>query len=182
MNLDAKIPAGPLAQKWDAFKAANKLVNPANKRKYDILVVGTGLAGGAAAATLGELGGGAKLFDMLGQERELKASRDKALEFLDSISRNLDTNTEQQYIEKCIRNIIDTQTRKMEEMKETVKALRQDESELTNKIQRRRVELERADKRLKGIENVKPEYQEEYERLEQELDRKSTRLNSSHRT
>ena len=88
------------------------------------------------------------------------------MEFLDSISRNLDTNTEQQYIEKCIRNIIDTQTRKMEEMKETVKALRQDESELMNKIQRRRVELERADKRLKGIENVKPEYQEEYERLE----------------
>lgn len=108
---------------------------------------------------------------MLGQERELKESRDKALEFLDSISRNLDTNTEQQYIEKCIRNIIDTQTRKMEEMKETVKALRQDEGELANKIQRRRIELERADKRLKGIENVKPEYQEEYERLEQELER-----------
>lgn len=77
---------------------------------------------------------GAKLFDMLGQERELKIHRDKALEFLDSISRNLDTNTEQQYIEKCIRNIIDTQTRKMEEMKETVKALRQDEAELVNKI------------------------------------------------
>lgn len=77
---------------------------------------------------------GAKLFDMLGQERELKASRDKALEFLDSISRNLDTNTEQVYIEKCIRNIIDTQTRKMEEMKDTVKALRQDEAELMNKI------------------------------------------------
>ena len=51
---------------------------------------------------------GAKLYDMLGQEKELKAARDKALEFLDSISRNLDTNSEQQYIEKCIRNIIDT--------------------------------------------------------------------------
>ena len=48
-------------------------------------------------------------------ERELKASREKALEFLDSISRNLDSNSEQQYIEKCIRNIIDTQTRKMDE-------------------------------------------------------------------
>ena len=59
---------------------------------------------------------GAKLFDMLGQERELRSSREKALEFLDSISRNLDTNTEQQYIEKCIRSIIDTQTRKMDEM------------------------------------------------------------------
>ena len=57
---------------------------------------------------------------------------------MDSISRNLDTNTEQQYIEKCIRSIIDTQTRKMEEMQETVKQLRQDEAELLNKIQRRR--------------------------------------------
>jgi len=114
---------------------------------------------------------GAKLFDMLGQEKDLKSSRDKALEFLDSISRNLDSNSEQQYIEKCIRNIIDTQTRKMEEMQDTVKQLRQDESELINKIQRRRQELERADKRLKGIENVKPEYQEEYERLEAELER-----------
>lgn len=114
---------------------------------------------------------GAKLFDMLGQERELRESRDKALEFLDSISRNLDQNTEQQYIEKCIRNIIDTQTRKMEEMQETVKSLRGDEGVLQNTIQRRRQELERADKRLKGIENVKPEYQEEYERLEVELER-----------
>ena len=114
---------------------------------------------------------GSKLFDMLSGERDLRAARDKALEFLDSISRNLDQNTEQQYIEKCIRNIIDTQTRKMDEMKETVKSLRGDESVLMNTISRRRVELERADKRLKGIENVKPEFQEEYERLEAELER-----------
>jgi len=67
---------------------------------------------------------GARLFDMLGQERELKSARDKALDFLDAISRNLDTNTEQAYIEKCIRNIIDTQTRKMDEMQETLKQLR----------------------------------------------------------
>ena len=59
---------------------------------------------------------GSKLFDMLGNERQLRADRDKALEFLDSISRNLDQNSEQQYIEKCIRNIIDNQTRKMDEM------------------------------------------------------------------
>ena len=49
---------------------------------------------------------GSKLFDLLGKERELKQSRDKALAFLDSISRNLDTNSEQVYIEKCIENII----------------------------------------------------------------------------
>ena len=81
---------------------------------------------------------GAKLFDFLGQEKDLREARDKALEFLDSISRNLDTNTEQAYIEKCIRNIIDTQTRKMTEMDDTVKQLRLDEGELDNKIKRRK--------------------------------------------
>ena len=55
-KLESKIPAGPLAEKWTNYKATQKLVNPANKRRLDIIVVGTGLAGGAAAATLGELG------------------------------------------------------------------------------------------------------------------------------
>ena len=54
--LDAKVPAGALADKWDSFKANEKLVNPANKRKFKIIVVGTGLAGASAAATLAELG------------------------------------------------------------------------------------------------------------------------------
>jgi len=54
--LDGKSPTGPLADKWDKHRQDMKLVNPANKRKYKILVVGTGLAGGAAAATLAELG------------------------------------------------------------------------------------------------------------------------------
>jgi succinate dehydrogenase / fumarate reductase flavoprotein subunit len=56
MVLDAKIPAGPLADKWDRAKFDYKLVNPANRRKYRILIVGTGLAGASAAAALGELG------------------------------------------------------------------------------------------------------------------------------
>ncbi len=54
--LDAKIPDGPIQEKWANHKASIGLVNPANKRKYTIIVVGTGLAGGAAAATMGELG------------------------------------------------------------------------------------------------------------------------------
>src|SRR5690606_12478875 len=54
--LDAKIPEGPLAEKWDKHRFDMKLVNPANKRRYTIIVVGTGLAGASAAATLGELG------------------------------------------------------------------------------------------------------------------------------
>ncbi len=56
INLDSKIPEGPLADKWDNFKADEKLVNPSNKRKFKVIVVGTGLAGASAAATLAELG------------------------------------------------------------------------------------------------------------------------------
>jgi succinate dehydrogenase / fumarate reductase flavoprotein subunit len=56
VTLDARIPSGPLAAKWDRHKFEMKLVNPANKRKYTIIVVGTGLGGASAAASLGELG------------------------------------------------------------------------------------------------------------------------------
>ncbi|MDX9920625.1 MAG: fumarate reductase/succinate dehydrogenase flavoprotein subunit [Paludibacter sp.] len=56
IKIDAKIPAGPLAEKWSNYKAHQKLVNPANKRKLDVIVVGTGLAGASAAASLAEMG------------------------------------------------------------------------------------------------------------------------------
>lgn len=54
--IDAKVPSGPLAEKWKNYKAHQKLVNPSNKRRLDIIVVGTGLAGASAAASLAELG------------------------------------------------------------------------------------------------------------------------------
>lgn len=60
--LDSKVPAGPLAEKWSKHKFNLKLVNPANKRKYTIIVVGTGLAGSSAAASLAELGYNVKAF------------------------------------------------------------------------------------------------------------------------
>ncbi|CAN5155083.1 fumarate reductase/succinate dehydrogenase flavoprotein subunit [soil metagenome] len=62
MELNARIPAGPLEQKWDRHKAEIQLVNPANKRKHTVLVVGSGLAGASAAATLSELGYKVKCF------------------------------------------------------------------------------------------------------------------------
>jgi succinate dehydrogenase / fumarate reductase flavoprotein subunit len=62
IKLNPRIPEGPLAQKWTNYKATQKLVNPANKRKLDIIVVGTGLAGASAAASLGELGFNVKAF------------------------------------------------------------------------------------------------------------------------
>jgi succinate dehydrogenase / fumarate reductase flavoprotein subunit len=54
--LDGRIPAGPLAEKWDQHKFDMKLINPANKRRHHIIVVGSGLAGASAAASLAELG------------------------------------------------------------------------------------------------------------------------------
>ncbi|MBP6773383.1 MAG: fumarate reductase/succinate dehydrogenase flavoprotein subunit [Gemmatimonadaceae bacterium] len=56
LNLNAKVPDGPLEQKWDQHRFSMKLVNPANKRRHSVIVVGAGLAGGAAAATMAELG------------------------------------------------------------------------------------------------------------------------------
>src|SRR3974377_2331623 len=62
MPLDSKIPSGPLTAKWDKHRFDLKLVNPANKRKFDIIVVGSGLAGASAAASLAELGYQVKCF------------------------------------------------------------------------------------------------------------------------
>jgi succinate dehydrogenase / fumarate reductase flavoprotein subunit len=62
MTLDPRIPSGPVAAKWDRAKFENKLVNPANRRKYEIVVVGTGLAGASAAAALGEQGYNVKAY------------------------------------------------------------------------------------------------------------------------
>ncbi|TVR38022.1 MAG: fumarate reductase/succinate dehydrogenase flavoprotein subunit [Bacteroidia bacterium] len=62
IKLDSKIPEGPLAEKWSRYKTGLRLVNPANKKKIDIIVVGTGLAGAGAASALGELGYNVKVF------------------------------------------------------------------------------------------------------------------------
>ena len=62
MRLDSKIPSGPVQQKWDRYRLEMKLVNPANKRKFDVIVVGSGLAGASAAASLAELGYNVKCF------------------------------------------------------------------------------------------------------------------------
>ncbi len=62
LNLDSKIPAGELSQKWNNHKEAIKVVSPANKRKLDVIIVGTGLGGASAAASLGELGYNVKIF------------------------------------------------------------------------------------------------------------------------
>src|ERR1035437_5153117 len=61
-TLDSKIPAGDISKKWSDYKSHQKLVNPSNKRKLDVIIVGTGLAGASAAAALGEMGFNVKSF------------------------------------------------------------------------------------------------------------------------
>ena len=61
-RIDSKIPSGPLDGKWERHKFESKLINPSNKRKYSVLVVGSGLAGASAAASLAELGYQVKCF------------------------------------------------------------------------------------------------------------------------
>jgi succinate dehydrogenase / fumarate reductase flavoprotein subunit len=79
--LDAKIPEGSLEKKWEDYKSHVKLVNPANKRKLEVIIVGTGLAGASAAASLGELGYKVKAFLFPGQSapgaQHCRARRDQ---------------------------------------------------------------------------------------------------------
>ena len=114
---------------------------------------------------------GAKLYEILGKEKDLRGFRGKALQFLDSISRNLDSNTEQEHIEKCIREIITNHKESLVQMEKMVENLKTDETALEQKIKRKSDELERAEKRLKSIEGVRPAFMDEYEQLEKELER-----------
>jgi succinate dehydrogenase / fumarate reductase flavoprotein subunit len=75
MKLDAKIPEGAIADKWTKYKATIPLVNPANKRNIEVIVVGTGLAGAAAAATLGEMGYKVKAFCFQDSPRRAAGSK-----------------------------------------------------------------------------------------------------------
>lgn len=114
---------------------------------------------------------GAKLFDLLSKEPELKEGRDKALSFLDNLSKNLDSSTEQEYIRRSIRDIIQNQESSLSQMEKMLAELEKDEKNLETKIKKRSVELERAEKRMKSIEKVRPAFMDEYDRLEQELEK-----------
>lgn len=89
---------------------------------------------------------------------------------MDSISRNLESNSEQQYIEKCVREIITQQDQSIDEMQKYVQNLEKDQRSLEEKIKKKTLDVERSEKRLKLITNMKPAYMEEYEHLERELE------------
>ena len=77
---------------------------------------------------------GAKLHDSLGKENELRVARTKAIEFLDSMSKNINSNTEHEYLEKCIRDLMGSQDEQINQMKDMISQLKQSESTLESKI------------------------------------------------
>eukprot|EP00826_Nyctotherus_ovalis_P022615 TRINITY_DN17492_c0_g1_i2.p1 TRINITY_DN17492_c0_g1~~TRINITY_DN17492_c0_g1_i2.p1 ORF type:complete len:430 (+),score=171.05 TRINITY_DN17492_c0_g1_i2:142-1431(+) len=113
---------------------------------------------------------GAKLYEQLSKEKELRQARGKAIDFLDSISRNLDSNAENEYIDKCIKDIIKEHKESLVQMEKMLENLKADEGTLEQKIKRKSDELERAEKRLNSIKDVRPAFMDEYEQLEKELE------------
>ena len=83
-TLNSRIPEGPVAEKWTNYKAHQRLVNPKNKLKLDVIVVGTGLAGASAAATLGEMG--FNVINLCIQDSPRRAPQDLQAKFLNQFS------------------------------------------------------------------------------------------------
>ena len=91
--------------------------------------------------------------------------------FLNNLSGSLDSNAEQDYIRRCIKDIIQNQESSLSQMGKMLEDLEKDEKNLEGKIKKRSVELERAEKRMKSLQTVRPAFMDEYDRIEQEVER-----------
>mmetsp|Transcript_52087 Transcript_52087/g.167636 ORF Transcript_52087/g.167636 Transcript_52087/m.167636 type:complete len:437 (-) Transcript_52087:93-1403(-) len=114
---------------------------------------------------------GAGLFDLLQREGDCRADRDKALHFLDGMSRNLGSNSESEVVERAVSQLLGSHGQNLEQLKQTSEELARDEKQLEGKIRKKRQELERCKKRLGSLASVRPAFMDEYEQLEQELER-----------
>lgn len=114
---------------------------------------------------------GIKLYDLLGKEEENRGEREKAIRFLDGISRNLDNNSEHEQVAKALNSMLQTHQEKLEQLKQMSEELSQDEKNLDAKIKKKKQELDRCTKRLSSLTNVRPAFMDEYEKLEYELER-----------
>mmetsp|Transcript_21474 Transcript_21474/g.34637 ORF Transcript_21474/g.34637 Transcript_21474/m.34637 type:complete len:438 (-) Transcript_21474:136-1449(-) len=112
---------------------------------------------------------GSRLYSLLGQEGELKRSREKAIQFVDSISMNLESNAARETIERSIREQINSITDNVAQLEKMCADLAKDQKSLKMKIERKQTDLERAEKRLRTLKKVRPAFMEEYDRLETEL-------------
>uniref|UniRef100_A0A7S2G6A9 Clusterin-associated protein 1 n=1 Tax=Florenciella parvula TaxID=236787 RepID=A0A7S2G6A9_9STRA len=112
---------------------------------------------------------GARLFDLLGKEQDVRQERARALGFLDAISGNLDSTAEHQFVEKSSQELLSALKDNIENMKKTSRDLEADEKALDAKIKRKQADLERHEKRLKSLQSVRPAFMDEYEKLEKDL-------------
>lgn len=113
---------------------------------------------------------GAKVYDLLEAELKIKEARSKAIQFLDTVSSNLESTKEHKYLEKCIRDVIATVTTNVASMDKQLGDLAADEKALTAKITKKKADLERGEKRLKSLQTVRPAFMDEYEKLEKDLE------------
>mmetsp|Transcript_49338 Transcript_49338/g.139925 ORF Transcript_49338/g.139925 Transcript_49338/m.139925 type:complete len:431 (+) Transcript_49338:68-1360(+) len=114
---------------------------------------------------------GAGLFDLLQREGDCRADRDRALHFLDGMSRNLGSNSESEVVERAVSQLLGSHGQNLEQLKQTSEELARDEKQLDQKIKKKRQELERCKKRLGSLASVRPAFMDEYEQLEVELER-----------
>jgi clusterin-associated protein 1 len=114
---------------------------------------------------------GASLHDLLMGEADCRKDREKAINFLDGISRNLGSNSEIEAIERAVGGVLGAHKSQLEQMKSMTEELQKDEKSLEGKIKKKRQELERQRKRLDQLTTVRPAFMDEYEQLEQELEK-----------
>eukprot|EP00931_Biecheleriopsis_adriatica_P030538 TRINITY_DN17_c1_g1_i1.p1 TRINITY_DN17_c1_g1~~TRINITY_DN17_c1_g1_i1.p1 ORF type:complete len:445 (+),score=137.86 TRINITY_DN17_c1_g1_i1:91-1425(+) len=114
---------------------------------------------------------GASLFELLQKEQEVRQDREKALRFLDGMSRNLGSNSESEMVERAVSQLLGNHSANLEQLKTMSEELQRDEKSLEQKIRKKKQELERCKKRLGSLASVRPAFMDEYEQLEQELER-----------
>eukprot|EP01039_Chlorochromonas_danica_P009557 gene9557-10562_t len=114
---------------------------------------------------------GAKLYDLMEAELQIRSERTRALRFLDQIASSSDGGKDQAFVERSLRDIIENTKQSVEDVRKEAEELDADQRNLESKISKKQEELERTEKRLKSLENVRPQFMDEAEKLEKELQR-----------
>ncbi|KAF4322339.1 hypothetical protein BBO99_00003973 [Phytophthora kernoviae] len=114
---------------------------------------------------------GAKLYDLLETELDVRDARQQAIRFLDALSTNNENSSEQKFLERSIQEILTNLNENVELTERQVVELEAEEKALTAKIKKAQTDLERSEKRLKSLQHVRPAFMDEYEKLEKELER-----------
>lgn len=114
---------------------------------------------------------GAKLYELLDAELDVRDSRQHALRFLDALSNNNENSSEQRYLERSVKEILQSTQESVEVTERQCEELAAEEKALASKIKKAQTDLERSEKRLKSLQHVRPAFMDEYEKLEKDLER-----------